>query len=94
MIKSSPLIRRCALRDRNQQNTTRIDPGSVGFATQIRSVRRLVDAADIATFKEDVVAFRVVGLGIAFQDERFFGHLVNCLDQLGIVFVAGPIDPP
>jgi len=42
----------------------------------------LEHAADIPTFKEDVVAFRIFGVGIALQDERFFGHLVNRLDQL------------
>ena len=40
VIKNSPLIRRCALRDRSQQNAPKIDPGSVDFATQIQSVRR------------------------------------------------------
>ena len=46
------------------------------------------------SLKEDVVALRVLGVGIAFQDERFFGHLVNCLDQLRIVLVARRVDPP
>jgi hypothetical protein len=27
------------------------------------------------SFKEDVVAFRIFGVGIALQDERVFGHL-------------------
>ena len=30
----------------------------------------LVDAADMPSFKEDVVAFRVAGVGIALQDEH------------------------
>ena len=42
------------------------------------------DAADTPPLKEDVVAFRVSGLGIALQDERFVGHLVNRLDQVRI----------
>ena len=54
----------------------------------------LVDAPDVSPFKEDVVAFRVAGVGIALQDERFFGHSVNRLDQLRIVLVASPIDTP
>ena len=44
--------------------------------------------------KKDVAAFPMIGVGIALQDERFFGHLVNRLDQLRIAFIAGPIDPP
>jgi hypothetical protein len=32
----------------------------------------LVDAPDMPSFKEDAVAFRIFGVGIAFQDERFF----------------------
>jgi len=35
----------------------------------------------------------MIGVGIALQDEPFFGHLVNCLDQLRIVLIASPIDP-
>ena len=38
----------------------------------------------IHPLKEDVVAFRVEGVGIALQDERFVGHLVNRLDQVRI----------
>jgi hypothetical protein len=49
---------------------------------------------ELRSSKKDVVAFRIFGVGIALQDERFFGHLVNCLDQLRIVFVSSPIDPP
>ena len=33
-------------------------------------------------FKEDVVAFRVAGVGIALQDQRFFAALSHYLDQL------------
>jgi len=33
----------------------------------------LVDSANVSALKEDVVAFRVAGLGIAFQDEHVFG---------------------
>ena len=32
----------------------------------------LVDATDMPSFKEDVVAFRLIGVGIALQDERCF----------------------
>ena len=32
----------------------------------------LVDAADIPAFKEDVVAFRIFGAGVALQGEHFF----------------------
>jgi len=35
----------------------------------------------------------MIGVGIALQDERFFGHLVDRLGQLRITFIAGPIDP-
>ena len=42
----------------------------------------------LVLYVQDVVAFRVAGVGIALQGERFFGHLVNCLDQLRIAFIA------
>ena len=48
----------------------------------------LVDAADMPTFKEYVVAFRIFGVGIALQDQRVLGHLVNCLDQLRNAVIA------
>jgi len=31
----------------------------------------------MSAFKEGVVTFRIFGVGIALQDERFFGHLVE-----------------
>jgi hypothetical protein len=67
-------------------------PEPRGLARRIGTL--IEDAAEIPSFKKDVVAFRVVVAGIALQDDRLFGRLVNCLDQLGIVFVASPIDPP
>jgi len=36
----------------------------------------------------------MIGVGIALQDEPFFGHLVNRLDQLRIAFIASAIDRP
>ena len=50
-------------------------PESRGFARRVGN--GLVDAADMPPFKQDVVAFSVAGVGIALQDQRFFGHLVN-----------------
>jgi hypothetical protein len=38
--------------------------------TGLRVGNGLVDAPDMPSFKEDVVAFRVAGVGIAFQDEH------------------------
>jgi hypothetical protein len=37
----------------------------------------LVDAPDMLSFKEDVVAFRVAGVGIALQDERHGGIMLG-----------------
>ena len=39
-----------------------------GFAWRMRD--SLVDAPDMPSFKEDVVAFRIFGVGIAFQDQH------------------------
>jgi len=45
-------------------------PEPRGFARRVGN--GLVDAPHMPTFEEDVVAFRVAGVRIAFQDERFF----------------------
>jgi len=42
-------------------------PETRGFARRVGN--GLVDAADIPAFKKDVVAFRIFGVGIAFEDE-------------------------
>ena len=61
-------------------------PEPRGFARRMGN--SFVDAANAPRFKEDDVAFRSDSVGIALQDERSFGHLVNRLDQLRIVVVA------
>ena len=61
---------------------TRRNPGPRTTGLRAARERQLCSCGRHAAPQEDVVAFRVAGVGIAFQDQRFFAVLSHCLDQL------------
>ena len=73
---SLPLLdwRRCRTAARRCPATRRSrGPRTTGFARRVGN--GFVDPSGVSAFKEDVVAFRVAGVGIALQDQRFFAGL-------------------